>query len=87
MDYLKSQAAESTLSIMVTNNETPVTSGLRGWGETLRQAVRGFLGAVQSVIVFVGTALPWAVGLALLAWLVRVSVRAVSRLRAKRSKG
>ena len=87
LDYLKSQAAESTLSIMVTNNETPVTSGLRGWGETLRQAVRGFLGAIQSVIVFVGTALPWAVGLALLAWLVRVSVRAVSRLRAKRSKG
>ena len=86
LDYLKSQAAESTLSIMVTNNETPVTSGLRGWGETFRQAVRGFLGAIQSVIVFVGTALPWAAGVAVLVWLVRVSIRAVAALRARRRK-
>lgn len=87
LDYLKSQAAESTLSISIASSQTPVTSGLRGWGETFRESVRNFLGAIQSVIVFVGTALPWAFGILLLVGLVRLVIRGVARLRARRARG
>jgi hypothetical protein len=86
LDYLKSQSAESTLTIAIVSSATPVTSGLRGWGETFRESLRNFLGAIQSVIVFVGGALPWAAGIAVLAWLVKASVNVVRRIRRRRQK-
>jgi hypothetical protein len=50
--------------------------------------VRGFLGAIQSVIVFAGTALPWLAGLGLIAlgvkYLWRSARGLVSRIRNRR---
>ena len=90
LDYLNSQVSESTLSIYISDQSTGVTSGLRGWSETFRQMIHGFLGAVQSVIVFAGVALPWLAGLGLLAlaikYVIRGSRRVWVRIRSSRKK-
>ena len=57
--YLKSQVAESTLSIYVSTDRTGITAGLRSWGELMRQGLHGFLSSVQSAITWLFIALPW----------------------------
>ena len=58
-DYLNSQVTQSTLNIAIVSNSTSITSGLSGIGATLNQALRNFLQGFESVILFIGSAIPW----------------------------
>jgi len=84
LDYLKTQVAESTLSISLVSDQSSVTSGLRGFGDTLRQSVRNFLQGFESVVIFVGSAIPWIVVLSLLFGFGRWFNRRFSKLSWKR---
>ncbi len=84
LDYLKTQVAESTLSISLVSDQSSVTSGLRGFGDTFRQAVRNFLQGFESVIIFVGSAIPWIILLSLLVAFGRWFNRRFSKLSWKR---
>lgn len=59
LDYLNSQVTQSTLNIAIVSNSTSITSGLAGIGATLNQALRNFLQGFESVILFIGSAIPW----------------------------
>lgn len=59
LDYLNSQVTQSTLNITIVSNSTSITSGLAGIGATLNQALRNFLQGFESVILFIGSAIPW----------------------------
>jgi len=80
LDYLNSQVKESTLTIAILSNSTSITSGLSGIGETLNQALRNFLQGFESVILFIGSAIPWILVLAIFF----IIGKSVSRLAQKR---
>ena len=80
LDYLNSQVKESTLNIQILSNSTSVTSGLAGIGETLNQALRNFLQGFESVILFIGSAIPWVLVLAIF----YITSKAVSKMVKKR---
>ena len=82
--YLKSQVAESTLSIYVSTDRTGITAGLRSWGELMRQGLHGFLSSVQSAITWLFIALPW---LAMMTALAAGFVAARNALRRRRHRG
>ncbi|MEJ6493212.1 MAG: DUF4349 domain-containing protein [Actinomycetes bacterium] len=75
LDYLNSQVTQSTLSIQILSNSTSITSGLAGIGATLNQALRNFLQGFESVILFIGSAIPWVLVLSIFF----ITSKAVSR--------
>lgn len=80
LDYLNSQVKESTLNIQILSNSTSITSGLSGIGETLIQALRNFLQGFESVILFIGSAIPWIVVLSIF----YITSKSISKLVQKR---
>ena len=80
LDYLNSQVKESTLNIQILSNSTSITSGLSGIGETLIQALRNFLQGFESVILFIGSAIPWVIVLAIF----YIASKSISKLVQKR---
>lgn len=80
LDYLDSQVTQSTLNIAILSNSTSITSGLSGIGATLNQALRNFLQGFESVILFIGSAIPWILVLAIF----YITSKVVSRLLKKR---
>jgi hypothetical protein len=75
-DYLNSQVTQSTLNIQILSDSTPITSGLSGIGATLNQALRNFLQGFESVILFIGSAIPWLLVIAIF----YITSKAVSRM-------
>lgn len=86
LDYLNSQVTQSTLNIQIVSNSTPITSGLAGIGATLNQALRNFLQAFESVILFIGTAIPWMIVIAIFYFTIRSFSRWVQKKRLNKSK-
>ena len=80
LDYLDSQVTQSTLNIAILSNSTSVTSGLSGIGATLNQALRNFLQGFESVILFIGSAIPWI----LVLFIFYVASKSISKLMQKR---
>jgi len=80
LDYLNSQVKESTLNIQILSNSTSITSGLSGIGETLIQALRNFLQGFESVILFIGSAIPWV----LVLFIFYIASKSISKLVQKR---
>lgn len=80
LDYLDSQVTQSTLNIAILSNSTSITSGLAGIGETLNQALRNFLQGFESVILFIGSAIPWILVLSIF----YITSKSVSKLMQKR---
>ena len=80
LDYLSSQVTQSTLNIAIISNSTSITSGLSGIGATLIQALRNFLQGFESVILFIGSAIPWILVIAIF----YIASKSVSRLVQKR---
>lgn len=76
LDYLNSQVTQSTLNITIVSNSTSITSGLAGIGATLNQALRNFLQGFESVILFIGSAIPWLLVLSIF----YITSKAVSRM-------
>lgn len=75
-DYLNSQVTQSTLNIAIVANSTSITSGLSGISATLNQALRNFLQGFESVILFIGSAIPWI----LVLFIFYITSKAVSRM-------
>ena len=80
LDYLNSQVTQSTLNIAILSNSTSITSGLAGIGATLNQALRNFLQGFESVILFIGSAIPWILVLSIF----YITSKSVSKLMQKR---
>ena len=80
LDYLNSQVKESTLNIQILSNSTSITSGLSGIGATLIQALRNFLQGFESVILFIGSAIPWV----LVLFIFYIASKSISKLVQKR---
>ena len=80
LDYLNSQVKESTLNIQILSNSTSITSGLSGIGATLNQALRNFLQGFESVILFIGSAIPWVLVLSIF----YIASKSISKLVQKR---
>jgi hypothetical protein len=80
LDYLNSQVTQSTLNIAILSNSTSLTSGLSGIGATLNQALRNFLQGFESVILFIGSAIPWILVLSIF----YITGKSVSKLMQKR---
>jgi hypothetical protein len=76
LDYLNSQVTQSTLNIAIVSNSASITSGLSGIGATLIQALRNFLQGFESVILFIGSAIPWILVIAIF----YITSKAVSRM-------
>ena len=76
LDYLNSQVTQSTLNIQILSNSTHITSGLSGISATLNQALRNFLQGFESVILFIGSAIPWLLVLSIF----YLTSKAVSRM-------
>lgn len=76
LDYLNSQVTQSTLNIAIVSNSTSITSGLSGISATLNQALRNFLQGFESVILFIGSAIPWILVLSIF----YITSKAVSRM-------
>lgn len=85
LDYLNSQVTQSTLNIAIVSNSTSITSGLAGIGATLNQALRNFLQGFESVILFIGSAIPWLLVLSIFYITSKVVSRSVQKRRLKKS--
>ena len=71
LDYLKLQVQESTLNITLVTDSNSITGGLRGFKQTLIESARNFLQAIENVVIFIGTAIPWVIVLSGLYALLR----------------
>jgi hypothetical protein len=80
LDYLNSQVTQSTLNIAIVSNSTSITSGLSGIGATLIQSLRNFLQGFESVILFIGSAIPWILVLSIF----YIASKSISKLVQKR---
>jgi hypothetical protein len=85
LDYLDSQVAQSTLSIQIFSDSTSITSGLAGVGPTLTQALRNFLQAFESVILFIGTAIPWILVLTIFYFAIKSVLGSVRKRKLKKT--
>lgn len=85
LDYLNSQVTQSTLNITIVSNSTSITSGLAGIGATLNQALRNFLQGFESVILFIGSAIPWLLVLSIFYITSKAVSRSVQKRRMKKS--
>lgn len=85
LDYLNSQVTQSTLNIAIVSNSTSITSGLAGIGATLNQALRNFLQGFESVILFIGSAIPWVLVLSIFYITSKVISRMVKSRKSKKS--
>lgn len=86
LKYLNSQVSQSTLNIQIFSNSTPITSGLAGIEATLKQALRNFLQGFESVILFIGSAIPWTLVIAIFYFTIRSISRWVRKIRLNKSK-
>lgn len=86
LDYLNSQVTQSTLNIQILSNSTSITSGLSGIGATLNQALRNFLQGFESVILFISSAIPWILVIAIFYFTIRSFSRWVQKKRLNKSK-
>lgn len=84
LDYLKTQVAESTLNIQILDDSTSLTIGLRGFKETLIEAVQNFLRAFENIIIFIGTAIPWVLVFGTLYFLLKPLLGRIRKGRIKR---
>jgi hypothetical protein len=85
LDYLNSQVKESTLNIQILSNSTSITSGLSGIGATLNQALRNFLQGFESVILFIGSAIPWILVLSIFYIASKSITKLVQKRKLKKS--
>lgn len=85
LDYLNSQVTQSTLNIAIVSNSTSITSGLAGIGATLNQALRNFLQGFESVILFIGSAIPWLLVLSIFYITSKAVSRSVQKRRMRKS--
>jgi len=77
--YLERQAAMSTVTVELTGPEPIVEPAGEDWGfaSALRQAVRGFIGTINALIVLLGTLAP-VIAIAIIAYF---AIRALMRRR------
>jgi len=77
ISYLERQAAMSTVTIELTGPTPLVQPSGEDWGfaTSVRQALRGFIGTINALIVIIGTLAPLLIILVLAYFIIRAAVR------------